>query len=272
VTYAAPNLTWTGDLVPGAAATITYSVTVDNPDTGGHVLATTAINIGEVYAGMRRGEESKTEAFLSSLDCYPLTSAIARRAGCNQSLVFYHFGSVTNLLLAALDEVSATRHAHYQAAVDWATGLGELVDAAEGVFEEDLDAGHIAVLVEMIAGVSATPGLAPEVAARIVPWRQFAALGAEGVPDGLKVASDGSVWVADAHGGRVVVFDQDGTHWQDMPVPLPMVTSLCFGGDDLRDLYIVTGSRGGPSENCGSIFRTRVDVAGLALPPARVAA
>jgi xylono-1,5-lactonase len=103
------------------------------------------------------------------------------------------------------------------------------------------------------------------------PWRKFADLGAGGVPDGLKVASDGSVWVADAHGGRVVVFNADGTHRQDMPVPLPMVTSLCFGGDDLRDLYIVTGSRGGPSENCGSIFRTRVDVAGLALPPARVA-
>jgi xylono-1,5-lactonase len=108
------------------------------------------------------------------------------------------------------------------------------------------------------------------------PWRQFAALGSDGVPDGLKVASDGSVWLADAHGGpnggRVVVFNPDGTHRQDLPVPLPMVTSLCFGGDDLRDLYIVTGSRGGPSENCGSIFRTRVDIAGLALPPARVAA
>jgi xylono-1,5-lactonase len=104
------------------------------------------------------------------------------------------------------------------------------------------------------------------------PWRQFAALGADGVPDGLKVASDGSVWVADAHGGRVVVFNQDGAHRLDMPVPLPMVTSLCFGGDDLRDLYVVTGSRGGPSESCGSIFRTRADVAGLALPPARVAA
>ena len=34
---------------------------------------------------------------------------IARRAGCNQGLVFYHFGSVANLLLAALDEVSETR-------------------------------------------------------------------------------------------------------------------------------------------------------------------
>ena len=77
---------------------------------------------------------------------------IARRAGCNQGLVFYHFGSVANLLLAALDDVSETRHVHYQAAVDRADGIGELVDAAEAVFEEDLDAGHIAVLAEMIAG------------------------------------------------------------------------------------------------------------------------
>ncbi|MDP1753166.1 MAG: SMP-30/gluconolactonase/LRE family protein [Reyranella sp.] len=103
------------------------------------------------------------------------------------------------------------------------------------------------------------------------PWRKFAALGDDGVPDGLKVASDGSVWVADAHGGRVAVFDADGTHRRDIAVPLPMVTSLCFAGDDLCDLYVVTGSRGGTSENCGSIFRTRVEVAGLALPPARVA-
>ena len=100
---------------------------------------------------------------------------IARRAGCNQSLVFYHFGSVANLLVAALDAVSEMRRAHYQAAVDRAQGLGELVDAAEAVFEEDLDAGHIAVLAEMIAGASSTPGLAPEVAARIAPWRSFAA-------------------------------------------------------------------------------------------------
>ena len=61
----------------------------------------------------------------------------------------------------------------------------------------------------------------------------------------------GSVWVADAHGGRVAVFNADGSHRKDIPVPLPMVTSLAFGGDDLRDLYIVTGSRGGPRENCG---------------------
>ncbi len=101
-------------------------------------------------------------------------------------------------------------------------------------------------------------------------WRAFAALGPGSVPDGLKVAADGSVWVADAHGGRVAVFGPDGVHRRDIAVPLPMVTSLCFGGEDLRDLYIVTGSRGGPSESCGTVYRLRSDVAGLPLPPARV--
>ena len=101
-------------------------------------------------------------------------------------------------------------------------------------------------------------------------WRAFAALGPGSVPDGLKVAVDGSVWIADARGGRVVVFAPNGRLRAEVAVPRPMVTSLCFGGDDLRDLYIVTGSRGGPSEACGTIYRLRADVAGLPLPAARV--
>jgi xylono-1,5-lactonase len=103
------------------------------------------------------------------------------------------------------------------------------------------------------------------------PWRLFATLGDGRVADGLKVASDGSVWVADARGSRVAVFGADGAHRMDIAVPLPMVTSLCFAGDDLQDLYIVTGSDGAPSPASGSIFRTRSDVAGLAWPPAWVA-
>lgn len=101
-------------------------------------------------------------------------------------------------------------------------------------------------------------------------WKAFCALGEGRVPDGLKVAVDGSVWVADAHGARVAVFEPDGRHRRDIAVPLPMVTSVCFGGDDLRDLYVVTGSRGGPSEKCGTIYRMRTDVPGLALAPCRV--
>ncbi|HEY2706470.1 MAG TPA: SMP-30/gluconolactonase/LRE family protein [Caulobacteraceae bacterium] len=103
------------------------------------------------------------------------------------------------------------------------------------------------------------------------PWRQFATLGQRHVADGMKVAADGSVWVADARGGRVAVFGPDGAHRHDIAVPLPMVTSLCFAGDDLKDLYIVTGSEGAAEPNSGAIFKTRSDVAGLPLAPARVA-
>lgn len=102
------------------------------------------------------------------------------------------------------------------------------------------------------------------------PWRVFADFGNGRVPDGLKVASDGSVWVADARGSRVAVFEADGRHRTDVQVPLPMVTSLCFGGADLRDLYIVTGSEGGPRENCGTIYKMRVDVPGLRVPETRI--
>ena len=37
-------LTWTGNLAVGATATITYSVTVDNPDTGGKLMTNTVIS------------------------------------------------------------------------------------------------------------------------------------------------------------------------------------------------------------------------------------
>ncbi len=100
--------------------------------------------------------------------------AIAGRAGCNQGLVFYHFGSVVNLLLAALDAVSADRLEHYGTAVSGVDSPSELVEVAAAIFQEDLDAGYVSVLVAMIAGASSTPGLGPEVADRIAPWIQFA--------------------------------------------------------------------------------------------------
>ncbi len=41
VSFASPSLTWTGSLATGASATVTFSVTVNNPDTGDHVLSST---------------------------------------------------------------------------------------------------------------------------------------------------------------------------------------------------------------------------------------
>ena len=107
------------------------------------------------------------------------------------------------------------------------------------------------------------------------PHRTFAALelggsGEPGIPDGLAVAEDGSVWVAVAHGSRVEVFNPDGSTRAEIPCPLPMVTSVCFGGDDLRTLYVVTGTDGSGRDDAGTVFRLPVDVPGLKVPPARV--
>jgi len=47
----------------------------------GHTLATSAINVGEVYAGMRPHEATETDRLLRSIVSYPMTHAIARHAG-----------------------------------------------------------------------------------------------------------------------------------------------------------------------------------------------
>jgi AcrR family transcriptional regulator len=106
---------------------------------------------------------------------------IAQRAGCNQALVFYHFGSVNDLLVAALEEVSARRMAEYRALLDRTGTLAELISAARTVFEADLDAGHVTVLTEMISGAQSVPGLGERVTACLAPWRDFAVEAVRGV-------------------------------------------------------------------------------------------
>ncbi len=91
-----------------------------------------------------------------------------------------------------------------------------------------------------------------------------------GVPDGLAVAEDGSVWVAVAGGHGVAVFDAAGSQRRLVEIPEPMCTSVCFGGDDLADLYVVSGSEGSGGEKGGAVHRVRVDVAGCPVAPARV--
>ena len=99
---------------------------------------------------------------------------IAGRAGCHQSQVFYHFGSVVGLLLAALDDVSDRRRTAYRSILEEAKSPADLLDGAGAVIRRDLETGDLAVLTAMIAGAQTVPGLAAEVAARLQPWQDFA--------------------------------------------------------------------------------------------------
>jgi AcrR family transcriptional regulator len=131
--------------------------------------------------GTKRGAATRqllVEAAVETLKDHGYAGAsarvIAERAGVNQGLIFYHFDSVIGLLLAALDSVSALRQARYRAAVAAVTSPTGMVEVASSIYREDLDAGHVAVLVAMIAGAATTPGLGEEVAKRIAPWTDFA--------------------------------------------------------------------------------------------------
>ena len=65
-------------------------------------------------------------------------------------------------------------------------------------------------------------------------------------------------------------FGPDGGLDDVLDVPAGFVSSLCFGGEDMRDLYVTTADNGGHPDRRGTLFRTRVDVAGLPAPAARV--
>jgi|TARA_B100000315_G_scaffold259466_1_gene315651 gluconolactonase len=91
-----------------------------------------------------------------------------------------------------------------------------------------------------------------------------------GGPDGLVVSEDGAVWVALAGGNGVGVYAADGSLREHIEIPLPMCTSVCFGGEDLKDLYIVSGSDGAGSDTAGAVFKCRTEVAGLPVPQAKV--
>jgi gluconolactonase len=93
----------------------------------------------------------------------------------------------------------------------------------------------------------------------------------QGIPDGLVVDQEGTVWVALADGGHGVAgYGKDGRQRGFIRIPEPMCTSVCFGGADLRDLYIVSGSNGTGKEKGGGVHRLRMDVAGVEKANARV--
>ena len=52
-------------------------------------------------------------------------------------------------------------------------------------------------------------------------------------------------------------------------LPSLMVTSLCFGGSDMMDLYVVTADNTEEASRKGTIFKMRADVPGLKVPKAR---
>lgn len=92
--------------------------------------------------------------------------------------------------------------------------------------------------------------------------------------DGLAVDSEGGIWVAGYNSGDVIRYRPDGSvdRRYDFSQKFDgcLVTSLVFGGADLRDLYVVTaGDYRKPQAKNGRIYRARSDIAGQPTPTVR---
>jgi sugar lactone lactonase YvrE len=83
-----------------------------------------------------------------------------------------------------------------------------------------------------------------------------------GSADGLAVDREGGVWLALGAGAGIARFEPDGALREVIEVDTPFVSSLCFGGQDLMDLYVSTGD--------GRLLRGRAEVPGLPVPLAAI--
>jgi AcrR family transcriptional regulator len=132
-------------------------------------------NVGERNVDGLSGTKLEiVKAALETLDTVGFHGAsarqIARTGGFNQALIFYHFGSVRNLLLAALDLVSTRRMEAYRPAFVRAATIPELASLAREIYTADLEQGYVTVLGELVAGGVADRELGREVVQRIEPW------------------------------------------------------------------------------------------------------
>jgi AcrR family transcriptional regulator len=96
--------------------------------------------------------------------------AIARTGGFNEPLIFYHFHTLDELLLAAVDKVNALRLTSYTPRLAAASTLAELVAVGAEIYAEDRRQGHTTVLVQTLAGFATSPELSRALLERFTPW------------------------------------------------------------------------------------------------------
>lgn len=123
------------------------------------------------------GEETRTrllEATLTTLAELGLakasTRAIARQAGVNQALIFYHFGSYEGLVTAAARLDSERRAARYADRLADVATLPELVAVARELHTLEREMGSLKVLAQLMAGATTTPELYTDLQGAFAPW------------------------------------------------------------------------------------------------------
>ncbi|MFI1448095.1 TetR/AcrR family transcriptional regulator [Streptomyces virginiae] len=95
---------------------------------------------------------------------------VAAAAGVGQGLIFYHFGSVDELLAAACRYGAEQRVARYRDRLAALGSLAELLEFARAMHEEERAAGNVALLGQLLAAGQTSPVLAAATADGLGLW------------------------------------------------------------------------------------------------------
>jgi AcrR family transcriptional regulator len=95
---------------------------------------------------------------------------IASRAGVNQALVFYHFGSVDNLLAEACRAGTSARLASYRDQLATAGTLRELLTVGRQLHAAEREHGNITILAQLLAGSAGNDVLRAATAGALRMW------------------------------------------------------------------------------------------------------
>jgi len=95
----------------------------------------------------------------------------------------------------------------------------------------------------------------------------------DGKPDGLTVDAEGYIWSARWDGGILVRLAPDGSEERRIALPARKVSSVTFGGEDYREIYVTTA--GGPHREtegpgAGALFRLKLGIRGVPEYPSRL--
>jgi AcrR family transcriptional regulator len=96
--------------------------------------------------------------------------AIARRGDFNQALIFYHFGSIDEVLFAAIQETSRRRIERYREGLAGVSSLPRLAAIGADLHREDMEEGSITILTQLMAGAAGDPELGPRLREAFEPW------------------------------------------------------------------------------------------------------
>lgn len=91
---------------------------------------------------------------------------------------------------------------------------------------------------------------------------QTAPRGTDSVPDGMTIDADGCFWVARWGAGCVVRYDPTGVEMSRVALPTPCITSVTFGGPELKTMYITSAGGDRPEQNgplAGGLFAVDLD-------------